>query len=239
MKNTLARGYIADWKQTSYTWEPLYLNCLRLTKMPTLPSNLQILFICGNSLTDLGARPLPIQLKEFHCENNTALASLGPRRLPSTLTVLSCGNCSLTTLGRLPSKLKILDCTSNPHLILSAPLPPRLRRLACACAPLCPLPLSLHSFAYYGSQPLPYALPPNLQLLRAASVHLFTDCTDSPPDTMVAIFLEEESIFSWNSDQTTDWKTAWARSAAQAHVRHKLRCRVFSTRLPLSALLFV
>ena len=229
--NALAKAYVSDWEETAYAWEPLYLNCARLTQLPALPPKLQILFVCGNLFKDFGTTSLPASLKEFHCDHNTELKQLGPSRLPPNLTVLSCGNCSLTTLGALPASLKILDCTSNPLLTLPTPLPPKLQRLASQCAPLCPLPPSLRSFAYYGTTPLPYALPTKLQLLRAASVDLFTACTDVPPEGLSAYFADEDPV--------ADWKTAWARSAAQAHARYRVRCRVLSPRLPVSALVYV
>ncbi len=132
----------------------LYCGSNKITKMPTLPKNLEALYCFGNPLTSLPTLPktlkilscattkltvlptLPNTLLELNCSVNqlTALPDL-----PNALTSLMCNENSLTVLPTLPSTLTEIYCQDNQLTILPK-LPDALTNLACARNQLTTLP---------------------------------------------------------------------------------------------------
>lgn len=146
----------------------------KLTTLPTLPPNLEILYCKYNELTNL-PDPLPPTLIELNCGVNQ-LTTLPP--LPPTLKQLVCHENKLTTLPPLPPTLIELECQRN-QLTTLPPLPP-LIKLNCGYNQLTtlpePLPSTLKDLTCQKNQltTLPEPLPSTLDFLNCGSNQLTT-----------------------------------------------------------------
>ena len=122
-----AQRRIDAWTVANDPTKPLQLIGLGLTRLPSLPDNLQILMCANNQLTRLPSE-LPNELIVLQCANNQ-LTQLP--ELPYTLTSLSCGSNKLTQLPpELPDKLIELECSNN-ELRSFPELPDDLEKLLC------------------------------------------------------------------------------------------------------------
>src|SRR5579883_1016480 len=84
----------------------LDLRRLKLTELPKLPDNIQILYCDNNCLSHL------------------------PENLPDSLTIINCGNNKLTNLpNKLPKSLKKLYCGINELVELPETLPDSLHEI--------------------------------------------------------------------------------------------------------------
>jgi hypothetical protein len=231
---------IAEWEADRCAYADLFLSCMGMTELPLLPPNVQGLYVCGNSLTSLGPRPLPAGLKFLNCGNNQ-LVTLGPHPLPDTLEVLICSSNQLRTLGRLPRGLRVLSCCGNNLRRLRLPpgldelrcqwntqlvlryLPPRLRRLLCDGVLTRALPAGLQELTYTGEAALAHALPPGLHSVMGPTIALFAaSCSPSLP-RYNCYFYEESGA---------DWRAAWVTLGR----RNRSQCAAV---LPSPALLYV
>ena len=110
-----------------------------LTALPTLPTNLIVLYCYNNQLTVLPS--LPNTMTDIDCENNK-LTNLPI--LPTSLTGLRCGVNKLTSLPNLPSSLSSLNCWYNQLTTLPA-LPNSLLKLYCGNNKITTIPAPLPS----------------------------------------------------------------------------------------------
>ena len=108
----------------------LIISGLRITSLPDLPADIQILWCYDTQLTSLPA--LPSGLQTLYCYN-TLLISLPD--LPSGLESIDCPNTPLTSLPDLPSGLQSLFCY-NTQLTSLPDLPSGLTDLDCSNTPL-------------------------------------------------------------------------------------------------------
>ena len=159
----------------------LVLECLDITSIPALPSN----------------------LTELHC-SETKITSLPD--LPSSLTYLDCSYTQITFLPDLPSGLTHLDCQDTP--ITSLPdLPFGLTKLDCSVTQLTSLPtlpsgplflicyrtkITFSNWGYYPYSKKTTSLPPELWLWCDDSQ--FMELLLPPPK------LKSISIFPLKSD---------------------------------------
>lgn len=115
----------------------LYLTCSynKITNLPNLPNNLNVMYCGNNKLVSLPS--LPKTLQTLYCNDNQ-LVSLPS--LPNSLGVLSCGSNKLINLPSLPQNLRGLFCEINQLSSLPI-LPISLRSLYCSSNRLSDLPI--------------------------------------------------------------------------------------------------
>jgi Leucine-rich repeat (LRR) protein len=157
----------------------LDLSGKKLTKLPSLPDNLEKLYCSNNQLTYLisyGEKlppnlkilecngnklielpPLPDDLEELYCSNNQ-LSQLPI--LPPNLKILQCSRNELSKLPILPEKLKIIECNGNKLKSNLPPLPKDLEELYCSRNKLSSLQerIRMKNSSRYFSLPLPEKL---------------------------------------------------------------------------------
>jgi Leucine-rich repeat (LRR) protein len=109
----------------------LYLDDMRLSEIPVLPSTVKILSCRKNYLREIPT--LPSSLEQLYCDKNHYLSYIGP--LPKTLQTLTCDYTGLTTLPELPEGLKRLSVNYS-NLKTLPHLPESLQSFSCLNNPL-------------------------------------------------------------------------------------------------------
>lgn len=163
-----AQDLIESWKRHGIEDATLFLNDLKIPKLPPLPHTLKELYIQDTEIEEL-PDVLPPTLQTLVCYS-TKLKKL-PSSLPNTLTRLYLAYCNISEIS-VPLPENLTDLYINKSQISKLPpLPPRLDFLRCEHNPLLTelpeLPDTLDALCISDTRisKLPDRLPARLRLI--------------------------------------------------------------------------